>query len=187
MARSVLDHLERVDPQEPLVDRVLELAARASVESALAIQSFDNPKRLRSRIMQICSSRMDLHGIELHPRVADLLAVDDRILVAATSDGLLRSADRGEHWEKVDLADHGLPVWSLAFDPRDPKVLYAGYENCEIFRSEDEGERWHQLPVTVRFPEITVAPVATTEQLAALQHELEHRLLVLAQRHPREY
>jgi photosystem II stability/assembly factor-like uncharacterized protein len=46
------------------------------------------------------------------------------------------------------------------FDPRDSKVLYAGYENCEIFRSEDGGERWQQLPVTVRFPEVTVAPGA---------------------------
>ena len=53
--------------------------------------------------------------------------------------------------------DHGLPVWSLVFDPRDPRVLYAGYENCEIYRSEDGGERWRQLPVTVRFPEVTVA------------------------------
>jgi hypothetical protein len=38
--------------------------------AALAIQSFDNPKRLHSRIMQICSSRVDLH------------AGDDDVLVA---------------------------------------------------------------------------------------------------------
>ena len=38
--------------------------------------------------------------------------------------------------------------------------MYAGYENCEIFRSEDGGEHWQQLPVTVRFPEVTVAPGA---------------------------
>ena len=43
------------------------------------------------------------------------------------------------------------------FDPHDPEVLYAGYENCEIYRSEDGGEHWQQLPVTVRFPEISVA------------------------------
>jgi photosystem II stability/assembly factor-like uncharacterized protein len=38
--------------------------------------------------------------------------------------------------------------------------MYAGYENCEIYRSEDEGEHWQQLPVSVRFPEVTVAPGA---------------------------
>ena len=30
--------------------------------AALAIQSFDNPKRLRHRVMQICSGRMELHA-----------------------------------------------------------------------------------------------------------------------------
>jgi photosystem II stability/assembly factor-like uncharacterized protein len=73
-----------------------------------------------------------------------------------TQHGPYRSTDHGEHWERLDIADHGSPVWSLAFDPRDCTVLYAGYENCEIFRSEDDGEHWRQLPVTVRFPEVTV-------------------------------
>jgi photosystem II stability/assembly factor-like uncharacterized protein len=77
-----------------------------------------------------------------------------------TQHGPYRSTDHGEHWDKLDVADHGSPVWSLMLDPRDPRVLYAGYENCEIFRSEDGGEHWRQLPVTVRFPEVTVGPGA---------------------------
>ena len=77
-----------------------------------------------------------------------------------TQEGPYRSTDYGEHWERVSIPDHGLSVWSLLFDPRDSKVVFAGYENCEIFRSEDSGERWSQLPVTVRFPEVTVAPGA---------------------------
>ena len=32
--------------------------------AALAIQSFDNPRRLHGRIMQICFSRLDLQGGE---------------------------------------------------------------------------------------------------------------------------
>jgi len=32
--------------------------------AALAIQSFDNPRRLRSRVMQICSTRLDPHASE---------------------------------------------------------------------------------------------------------------------------
>jgi photosystem II stability/assembly factor-like uncharacterized protein len=73
-----------------------------------------------------------------------------------TQHGPYRSIDHGEHWERLDVADHGAPVWSLALDPRDTDVLYAGYENCEIYRSDDGGERWRELPVTVRFPEVTV-------------------------------
>ena len=38
--------------------------------------------------------------------------------------------------------------------------MFAGYESCEIYRSDDGGETWSQLPVSVRFPEVTVAPGA---------------------------
>jgi photosystem II stability/assembly factor-like uncharacterized protein len=82
---------------------------------------------------------------------------EPEIVYVGTQHGPYRSDDHGEHWEKLDVPDHGLAVWSLSFDPRDAKVLYAGYENCEIFRSDSGGERWHQLPVIVRFPEVTVA------------------------------
>ena len=92
-----------------------------------------------------------IRALATHPEQPDTV-------YAGTQRGPYRSTDHGEHWERVDIADHGLPVWSLAFDPRDPRVLYAGYENCEIFRSDDGGEHWRQLPVTVRFPEITVGP-----------------------------
>jgi photosystem II stability/assembly factor-like uncharacterized protein len=85
---------------------------------------------------------------------------DADTVYVGTQHGPYRSTDHGEHWDKLDVPDHGSPVWSLAFDPHDGKRLYAGYENCEIFRSDDGGEHWQQLPVTVRFPEVTVAPGA---------------------------
>jgi photosystem II stability/assembly factor-like uncharacterized protein len=94
-----------------------------------------------------------IRAIATDPRRADTVYV-------GTQHGPYRSVDRGERWERLDIQDHGLPVWSLLIDPRDPRVLYAGYENCEIFRSEDGGDHWHQLPVTIRFPEVTVAPGA---------------------------
>ena len=58
------------------------------------------------------------------------------------------------------MPDHGLPVWSILFHPRNPDVVYAGYESAEIYRSDDGGERWQQLPLSVRFPEVTVGPGA---------------------------
>src|SRR3989441_10508293 len=92
-----------------------------------------------------------IRAIATHPE-------NPEVVYVGTQNGPYRSADHGEHWEQLEVKDHGLPVWSLLFDPRDPDVLYAGYENCEIFRSDDGGEHWQQLPVTVRFPEVTVAP-----------------------------
>jgi photosystem II stability/assembly factor-like uncharacterized protein len=93
-----------------------------------------------------------IRAIATHPEDADTLYI-------GTQHGPYRSTDHGEHWEKLNISDHGSPVWSLLVDPHS-KLLYAGYENCEIFRSDDGGEHWQQLPVTVRFPEVTVAPGA---------------------------
>jgi photosystem II stability/assembly factor-like uncharacterized protein len=95
----------------------------------------------------------EVRGIATHPEHPDTVYV-------GTQQGPYRSTDHGEHWERLDVADRGLPVWSLQFDPLDARVLYAGYENCQIFRSEDGGDHWKQLPVVVRFPEVTVAPGA---------------------------
>ena len=94
-----------------------------------------------------------IRSVAIHP-------LNPAIVYAGTQAGPYRSDDHGDHWENVGIPDHGLPVWSLLFHPRDPKVMYAGYENCEIYRSDDGGERWGQLPVSVRFPEVTVGPGA---------------------------
>ena len=94
-----------------------------------------------------------IRSVAVHPNKPE-------IVYAGTQEGPYRSGDHGDHWEKVEVPDHGLPVWSLLFHPRDPNVMYAGYESCEIYRSDDGGERWQQLPVSVRFPEVTVGPGA---------------------------
>ena len=82
------------------------------------------------------------------------------IVYAGTQSGVYRSGDRGEHWDKVEMPDHGLPVWSILFHPHDPDVSLGGCENCEIYRSDDAGEHWVRLPVSVHFPEITTRPGA---------------------------
>ncbi len=94
-----------------------------------------------------------VRALAVHPQ-------EPGIVYAGTQDGPYRSDDHGDHWEKANVADHGLPVWSLLFHPRDPTVIYAGYESCEIYRSDDAGESWSSLPVSVRFPEVSVGPAA---------------------------
>jgi photosystem II stability/assembly factor-like uncharacterized protein len=94
-----------------------------------------------------------IRAIAAHP-------LQPEVMYVGTQHGPYRSTDYGNHWEKVNIPDHGLPVWSLMFHPRDPKIMFAGYESCEIYRSDDGGETWSQLPVSVRFPEVTVAPGA---------------------------
>src|SRR5437870_11669372 len=79
-----------------------------------------------------------IRAIATHPEHAGTVYV-------GTQHGPYRSTDHGEHWERLNISDHGLPVWSLLFDPRDSEALYAGYENCEIFRSKDGGEHWENM------------------------------------------
>lgn len=94
-----------------------------------------------------------IRAIAVHPQQPEVVYV-------GTQEGPYKSTDSGDHWEKVNVPDHGLPVWSLLFHPSNPKVMYAGYENCEIYRSEDSGSTWQQLPVQVRFPEVAIGPGA---------------------------
>ena len=79
-----------------------------------------------------------IRALAIHPQKPE-------IVYAGTQDGPYRSTDHGENWEKVNVPDHGQPVWSLLYSPRNSNVMYAGYEGCEIYRSEDGGETWSDL------------------------------------------
>lgn len=92
-----------------------------------------------------------IRAIAVHPQKPEIVYV-------GTQEGPYRSNDHGEHFEKVNVPDHGLPVWSILFHPRDPDVIFAGYESNEIYRSENGGESWRPLPVNVQFPDVTTGP-----------------------------
>ena len=89
----------------------------------------------------------DIHTIQVVPHNPDLV-------FAMTGDGLFRSKDRGDHWEKLD---HGLERWymvPLAFGSADANVLCVGAGNrppgdwqtrgadAAIYWSEDGGDSW---------------------------------------------
>jgi len=94
-----------------------------------------------------------IRALTVHPR-------QPNVVYAGTQEGPYRSDDYGARWEKVPVPDRGQPVWSFLFHPRDPDVIFVGYENCEIYRSTDGGTAWERLPVSVQFPDITTAPGA---------------------------
>jgi len=82
-------------------------------------------------------------GVDMHPRVKDLLALPPRNLVAATSKGLLRSGDGGRTWTRpaLGLTDE---VSALAVSPDDINVLAAA-SPLGFFRSTDGGQTWQQM------------------------------------------
>ncbi len=71
---------------------------------------------------------------------------------AGTDLGLYRSDDGGTRWRLLDTPMRGSMVWSLAVDPVDPGVTFAGVGTPSkpgIYRSRDGGESWTQLPVDI--------------------------------------
>ncbi|HYU40724.1 MAG TPA: YCF48-related protein, partial [Vicinamibacteria bacterium] len=82
-------------------------------------------------------------GVDVHPRVKDLLALPPRNLIAATSKGLLRSSDGGRTWVRpgLGLADE---VSALAVSPNDIDVVVA-MNALGVFRSGDGGQSWTQV------------------------------------------
>jgi photosystem II stability/assembly factor-like uncharacterized protein len=78
--------------------------------------------------------------MDVHPRVNDVAALSDRVFLAATSAGLLRSNDRGETWRRPSVWLSG-PVAALAASGRQPGLVMAATAMA-FFRSRDGGETW---------------------------------------------
>jgi photosystem II stability/assembly factor-like uncharacterized protein len=82
------------------------------------------------------------------------LAVDRKspeTVYAATTGGLCKSTDSGDHWQLLpktgrnDLritGERGLSVRSIAVDPTNSNIVYAGSPKGTIYKSADGGQTW---------------------------------------------
>lgn len=92
---------------------------------------------------------VSVQAITIHPTNPDVVFV-------GTQDGPYLSTDGGTTWTRTDFP-HGLQVWSIAVHPRNPRVLYAGTSPVGVFRSEDGGASWRQLPNVKQPDRITMS------------------------------
>ena len=75
------------------------------------------------------------------------IAIDPQapeVILVGTQRGVYRSQDGGDHWKRADMPD-GRIVRSLKINPDNPRVMYAGTEGSEVFRSDDAGESWDHV------------------------------------------
>jgi len=73
------------------------------------------------------------------------LAIDPQTpgtLFAGTSGGIFKSADGGASWSAVNVGLTSLSVRTLAINPQNPNMVYAGSDKARIFKSVDAGARW---------------------------------------------
>ncbi len=81
---------------------------------------------------------VEVRAFAVHPQ-------DQDMIYAGTQDGPYRSTDGGQRWERLGFPDRGAVVWSLAFHPTNPKVMYAGTAPVALYRSDDGGDTWKKL------------------------------------------
>jgi photosystem II stability/assembly factor-like uncharacterized protein len=79
-------------------------------------------------------------GVDLHPRVTDILALSDQALLAASAQGILRSLDGGLTWRRPSLGMWG-PASALAASSRSLGLVLAATP-LGFFKSVDGGDRW---------------------------------------------
>lgn len=120
---------------------------------------------LRDRLLRIVESQSTLveserlmgHALEsvaVHP------SQPNRIFCGTFDCGLQRSVDGGDSWERIGQVAidpeekpataerrgvEEVSVMSLAIDPSDPDVIWAGTEPSAVFRSTDGGEVWKRI------------------------------------------
>jgi photosystem II stability/assembly factor-like uncharacterized protein len=83
--------------------------------------------------------------IAMHPKQYN-------ILFAGTERGIYRSEDAGANWQYIDSALNPYYVWTIAIDPLNPDIMFAGTGTptpAAIFRSTDGGKNWEKRPVEI--------------------------------------
>jgi photosystem II stability/assembly factor-like uncharacterized protein len=66
---------------------------------------------------------------------------------AGAEDGIYKSVDSGQSFERLDSPMNKMDVWRIAFDPTNPDTMFAGTRPAALFRSRDGGRNWQQLRV----------------------------------------
>ena len=83
---------------------------------------------------------LNIHCIAVHPDTSDI------VYIGTWMDGVFKTTDGGETWKMMNNGLVSADVRSLAINPNNPSILYAGLgEGAGIFKSEDAGCTWHEI------------------------------------------
>ncbi len=134
-SEMVLDHIV-IDPSNPRNIYVSAWNAQSPQSDGDLFRSFDAGKTW--------DLAADLHGKSI--RAMAISASNPKILVAGALDGIYRTRDGGENWERISPENHAeiRNVESVAIDPGDPDVIYAGTWHLP-WKTEDGGKSWHNI------------------------------------------
>jgi photosystem II stability/assembly factor-like uncharacterized protein len=79
-------------------------------------------------------------------RALGMAASDPRVLVAGALDGVYRSSDSGNSWQRISSASQAeiKNIESIAVDPKNPNVIYAGTWHL-AWKTSDGGANWQHI------------------------------------------
>ena len=89
-----------------------------------------------------------IQALVAHPKEA-------HTVLAGGDTGLFVSRNGGARWERISAngfngSNGAVPtIWSLAIDPVDPDILFAGTRPAAVYRSRDGGLHWEKLAVDI--------------------------------------
>jgi photosystem II stability/assembly factor-like uncharacterized protein len=84
-----------------------------------------------------------MHGKSV--RAMAVSASDNKIVVAGALDGVYRSNDGGNNWQRISPSDGVVKnIESIAVDPKDPNVIYAGTWHL-AWKTSDGGANWQHI------------------------------------------
>jgi photosystem II stability/assembly factor-like uncharacterized protein len=83
-----------------------------------------------------------IQALAVHP-------TEPQTVFAAGDTGLFVSRDGGATWARRGEPDDLPTIWSLAIDPAEPRILFAGTRPAGIYRSPDGGLHWHKLSADI--------------------------------------
>ncbi|MBA7613990.1 Ycf48-like protein [subsurface metagenome] len=90
-------------------------------------------------------STKNINCIAVHPLNPDIA------YIGTAHDGAFKTTDGGESWIAISNGLMSLDVRSLAIDPKDPEMVYAGLgEGAGIFKTTNGGELWEGINYGVR-------------------------------------
>jgi photosystem II stability/assembly factor-like uncharacterized protein len=84
-----------------------------------------------------------MHGKSI--RAMAIATSDSKIMVVGTLDGVFRTTDAGQNWQKISSTNQEIHnIESIAIDPKNPDVVYAGTWHL-AWKSADAGATWHHI------------------------------------------
>lgn len=130
----VLDHIV-IDPRNPNILFV----------SAWNVEDQESGEIFRSR--DGGATWVALPGVhQKSVRALGMAPSDSNVLVAGAFDGVYRSRDAGDSWQRISPLNHAeiRNIESVAIDPRNSNVIYAGTRHL-AWKTTNGGMSWHHI------------------------------------------